>query len=100
MRRETGKTGAKKEVESDVFITINRKRSVQDPGDLITTKTNKLYAIIEDSGEKYPYHLLCLKTFKIIQSYDDMPTNDEIQEDVGEELDGVYQHTDSAITLN
>ncbi|MCM3714486.1 hypothetical protein [Halalkalibacter oceani] len=81
-------------------ITINRKRSVQEPGDLVSTKGNKLYAIICDHGEKYPYHLLCLETFTIIESYDSLPTNDEIEEDVKDELDGVYQHRDSHITLN
>jgi hypothetical protein len=87
-------------VLSGVNVTINRKRSVKEPGDLICTKKDKLYAIIEDSGEKYPYHLLCLETFKIIQSYDSVPTNQEIEEDIGENLNGIYQHKDSHITLN
>ncbi|TWI54461.1 hypothetical protein [Halalkalibacter nanhaiisediminis] len=81
-------------------ITINRKRSVQEAGDLVTTKNNKIYAIICDVGEKYPYHLLCLETFTIVESYDALPTNQEIEEDVGDQLDGVYQHKDSHITLN
>ncbi|WP_332691560.1 hypothetical protein [Halalkalibacter lacteus] len=81
-------------------VTINRKRSVKEPGDLISTKKNKLYAIIEDQGEKYPYHLLCLETFIIIQSYDTVPSNQEIEEDIGEKLEGIYQHKDSHITLN
>ncbi|WP_332630871.1 hypothetical protein [Halalkalibacter flavus] len=81
-------------------VTINRKRSVNEPGDLISTKKNKLYAIIEDRGEKYPFHLLCLETFMIIESYDSLPTNQEIEEDIGDKLDGIYQHTDSHITLN
>ncbi|ADC50154.1 MULTISPECIES: hypothetical protein [Bacillaceae] len=81
-------------------ITINRKRSVKEVGDLVSTKSNKLYAIIEDKGEKYPYHLLCLESFTIIESYDELPSNQEIEEDIGEKLDGIYQHRDSHITLN
>lgn len=81
-------------------ITINRKRSVQEPGDLISTKGNKLYALIEDHGEKYPYHLLCLQSFKIVESYDSLPTTSEIEEDIGDKLDGIYQHKDSHITVN
>ncbi|MBP3952406.1 hypothetical protein [Bacillus suaedae] len=81
-------------------ITINRKRSVQEPGDLISTKGNKLYALIEDLGEKYPYHLLCLQSFKIVESYDSLPTTSEIEEDIGDKLDGIYQHKDSHITVN
>ncbi|NEU31855.1 hypothetical protein GN156_13870 [bacterium LRH843] len=82
-------------------ITINRKRAVNEPGDLISTKNNKLYAIICDPDEKkYPYHLLCFDTFTVIESYDTLPTNEEIEEDIEDELDGVYQHRDSHITLN
>lgn len=81
-------------------VTINRKRSIQEPGDLISTKGNKLYAIIEDRGEKFPYHLLCLETFTIVESYDSLPSNQEIEEDIGDKLDGIYQHNDSHITLN
>ncbi|WP_100371761.1 hypothetical protein [Bacillus sp. FJAT-45037] len=81
-------------------ITINRKRSVKEVGDLVSTKSNKLYAIIEDKGEKFPYHLLCLEDFTIIESYDALPSNQEIEEDIGEKLDGIYQHRDSHITLN
>ncbi|GAE28378.1 hypothetical protein JCM9140_4599 [Halalkalibacter wakoensis JCM 9140] len=81
-------------------VSINRKRSVNEPGDLISTKKNKLYAIIEDQGEKYPYHLLCLQTFKIVESYDSLPSNQELEEDIGEKLDGFYQHKDSYITVN
>ncbi len=81
-------------------VTINRKRSVDRAGDLISTHTNKLYALINDPGEKFPYHLLCLDSFTIIESYDSLPTNQEIEEDIGEEINGVYEHRDSHITLN
>ncbi|WP_088103216.1 hypothetical protein [Halalkalibacter urbisdiaboli] len=81
-------------------VTINRKRSVQEAGDIISTKKEKLYAIIEDDGEKYPYHLVCLEKFVIIQSYDTLPSNKELEEDIGEKLEGIYQHHDSHITLN
>ncbi len=81
-------------------ITINRKRSIQEPGDLVTTKNNKIYAIIFEEGEKFPYHLLCLETFTIVESYDALPTNQEIEEVIDDQLDGVYQHRDSHITLN
>ncbi|WP_062049362.1 hypothetical protein [Bacillus sp. JCM 19034] len=81
-------------------ITINRKRTVEETGDLISTKGSRLYAIIEDKGERFPYHLLCLKTFTIIESYDKIPSNKEIEEDIGEKINGVYHHTDSHITVN
>lgn len=81
-------------------ITINRKRSVEKNGDLICTKDNKLYAIICDPGERYPYHLLCFETFTIIESYDSLPTNKELEEDIDDELDGIYEHNDLHVTLN
>ncbi|GAE31101.1 hypothetical protein [Halalkalibacter hemicellulosilyticus] len=81
-------------------ISINRKRTVQEAGDLISTKGNHLYAIIEDKGERFPYHLVCLKTFTIVESYDTLPTNKEIEEDTGEKINGIYDHTDSHISVS
>lgn len=81
-------------------IVINRKRSAEKAGDLIATSGKKLFALVEDRGEKYPYHLICLESFTILQSYDSLPTNQEIEEDIGEKIAGVYRHHDSKITLN
>lgn len=81
-------------------ITINRKHSVKEAGDLILTKQNNLYALIYDQGERYPYHLICFNTFTVVQSYDTLPTNKDIEEDVDDTLIGIYEHENSHITLN
>lgn len=78
-------------------VTFPRKRSVHQVGDLISTTSNKLYALILDEGEKFPYHLLCFETFTIIESYDSIPTNEMIEEDIGEEINGIYDHRNSHI---
>ncbi|WP_413375246.1 hypothetical protein [Alkalihalobacillus sp. 1P02AB] len=81
-------------------ITIHKKRSVKEAGDLIATVDNKLYALIEDEDDKYPYLLLNLQTFKIIQNYDSLPTNQELEFDIEAELSGVYHHEDAEININ
>ncbi|WP_017729064.1 hypothetical protein [Halalkalibacterium ligniniphilum] len=82
-------------------VIIKRRRSVKEAGDLICTKKKKLYAIVVDEDERgFPYHLISLKNFTVIQSYDCLPTNKELEEDIGEKITGIYEHSDSQITLN
>mgnify|MGYP001472029400 CR=1 FL=1 len=81
-------------------VTIHRNRCVAQVGDLFSTASNKLYALIYDEGEKYPYHLLSFQTFTIVESYDALPTKEEIEEDIDEEITGIYDHRDSHIHIH
>ncbi|WP_456275338.1 hypothetical protein [Bacillus sp. AK128] len=36
------------------------------------------------SDEEYPYHLVSLVNHELLESYDDLPTLEQIQEEIGE----------------
>ncbi|KYG27033.1 hypothetical protein [Alkalihalobacillus trypoxylicola] len=82
-----------------MLIDIDEIRTVKEAGDLIATVDEKLYALVEDKGDKYPFHLVCLQTFSVIQSYDSLPSNTEIEEDVGVEIHDVYDHERASIKI-
>ncbi|WP_059106061.1 hypothetical protein [Shouchella shacheensis] len=81
-------------------VTIERKRTVEDAGDLICTKSDKLYAIVQDAPERFPFLLICLATFQVVQNYDDLPSREELEEDIEESIEGIYEHSTAEITLN
>jgi hypothetical protein len=50
------------------------------------TKGGGVYTMIHSpyDDEKYPYHLISLVNHKIIESFDDLPTIEQINEEIGE----------------
>ncbi|KMK75011.1 hypothetical protein [Alkalihalobacillus pseudalcaliphilus] len=80
-------------------VIIEKKRSVKTAGDLIATVDERLFALLEDKGERYPYLLLDLQTFEIIQNYDSLPTHEELAEDIEGELSAIYHHDDATIQI-
>ena len=80
-------------------VLLNRKEEKRQSGELIYSKNKKLYALIEDTDERYPYLLLCLTNLEIIQYYDDLPTNAEICFDIDDEIESVHHHKYSKITI-
>ncbi|TES51855.1 hypothetical protein E2L07_14815 [Halalkalibacterium halodurans] len=82
-------------------VNINPKRQVSQVGDMVSTENDHLYVIVKDEDERaFPYHLVCLRTFTVIQSYDELPTDDELEEDIGETISAVFSHHDANITLD
>lgn len=82
-----------------VDILMKQNAQTRQTGELIYTKNDKLYALIEDPDERYPFVLICLSNLKIIQYYDESPTNEEISYDIEDEIISVHDHTSSKITI-
>ncbi|MEK4564186.1 hypothetical protein MKX54_05820 [Alkalihalobacillus sp. FSL R5-0424] len=80
-------------------VLLNRKDEKRQAGELIYAKNKHLYALLEDEDERFSYLLVSLTEFKIIQYYDDLPTNDEITYDIEDEIESVHHHTQSKITF-
>lgn len=80
-------------------VLLNRKNEKRQAGELIYAKNKHLYALFEDEDERFSYMLISLTEFKIIQYYDDLPTNDEIIFDIEEEIESVHHHTQLTITF-
>ncbi|MDQ0208321.1 hypothetical protein [Alkalicoccobacillus murimartini] len=78
---------------------MNRKEEKRQAGELLFSKSKKLFALIEDLDERYPYLLLCLTNLEIVQYYDDLPTNEEISIDIEDEIESVHHHKYSKITI-
>ncbi|GAF22494.1 MULTISPECIES: hypothetical protein [Shouchella] len=81
-------------------INVDRKRSVEEIGNFVCTEKEKLFVLVLDKGDKYPYLLLSLQTFHIIQNYDSMPTREELEEDIGEKIKEIYSQNYASITLH
>ncbi|MFB4213846.1 hypothetical protein ACE1TH_18290 [Shouchella sp. JSM 1781072] len=81
-------------------INVERKRSVEEVGNFVCTENEQIYVVVLDKDEKYPYLLLSLQTFHIIQNYDSMPTRNELEEDIGEKIKEIYNQHNASITLN
>ncbi|TSB45238.1 hypothetical protein [Alkalicoccobacillus porphyridii] len=80
-------------------ILMKHNAPTRQSGELIYAKNDKLYALIEDPDERYPYVLISLSDLSIIQYYDDTPTNEEISFDIEDEIISIHDHTQSKITI-
>ncbi|WZX99560.1 hypothetical protein NSQ26_09490 [Bacillus sp. FSL W7-1360] len=81
-------------------IHVNEPLAARKPGDMIYTKDNHMYIIIEDKGESYPFLLVCLQTFTVIQNYDSLPTWKELEEDIAEEIEAIYKQEDARLSVS
>ncbi|GAF15478.1 hypothetical protein JCM19046_3643 [Bacillus sp. JCM 19046] len=80
-------------------IHVESKRSVDGAGNFICTENNNLFLLAIDTGDKYPFLLLSLQNFAIIQNYDELPTREELEEDIGEPVKEIYNQDHASITL-
>lgn len=80
-------------------IHIERKRTADKAGDFICTSSDKLFVLIVDPPERYPYLLLCLDTFSIVQNYSSIPSREELEEDIGENIKEIYNQEHATISF-
>jgi hypothetical protein len=69
-----------------VFIVKEKEDKLDTHLQFFFTKGGGVYTLIQSpfNGEEYPYHLVSLVNHEIIESYDDLPTIDQIHEEIGE----------------
>ncbi|MGO4887323.1 hypothetical protein ACJ2A9_06180 [Anaerobacillus sp. MEB173] len=74
-----------------IFID-KRIKKVKGHGDIILSKKGELYALVLDNGERYPYHLISLDEYVVIQSFDKIPTNKEIEDEIEAKIDAIFNN--------
>ncbi len=90
----------KREEQEHMEIHVDGKRNVEGAGDFICTVDKNLYVLALDPTEKYPYLLLSIQSFQIVQNYDEIPSREELEEDIGEEIKEIYSQEYASISLS
>ncbi|MFD1737064.1 hypothetical protein ACFSCX_10925 [Bacillus salitolerans] len=69
-----------------VYIIKESEDKLESHLQFFFTRGGGVYTIIQSpyDDDDYPYHLVSLVNHEIIESYDDLPTIGQIQEEIGE----------------
>ncbi|WP_096199676.1 hypothetical protein [Bacillus sp. FJAT-45350] len=80
-------------------LVDNRKTKLTSHGEFIIDKRGKIFVIIYEEDVKYPYHLVCLQQYSIIQSFDSIPSKKVVEEEIGSKIDGVFPNKAVKLTI-
>lgn len=69
-----------------VFLIDDKEERLQTHMQFFFTRGGGVYTIIFSpyDEEKYPYHLVSLVNHEIIESYDDLPTIEQLTDEIGD----------------
>ncbi len=81
-------------------VIDNRSKEFSSHGEIILDSDGNLYILILEKGERYPYHLVCLQSFTVLQSFDKVPTKDEIEEEIESTIDDIFNPNSLKIVID
>ncbi|MGL4820631.1 MAG: hypothetical protein ACRC5C_11720 [Bacilli bacterium] len=70
-----------------------RKRSIERIGDIIVDLDGHIYTVIYEPKVSYPYHLVDLEDFEVVQSFDSLPGIEDVERNIGNGVHYIADHS-------
>jgi hypothetical protein len=69
-----------------VFLINDKEEKLQTHMQFFFTRGGGVYTMFYTpyDDEKFPYHLVSLVNHEVVESYDDLPTIDQLKDEIGE----------------